>query len=210
MENDHVLNLISSSMYLNQWILIVKMQREKLEYRGASAIFEFGFWFTIIPFDRPCSQIDEEIEDDDETSSSLGGSGGNSGLEDDSEMTYVNTLETKQVWGGLATFHLPISSKMNPNSWIENWIRTVQCALPLVEVGVGQVWMGNESVTYYRKSVCMVADLHKNLNILEKPILEMLQFKSKMSKKIPFLLLANTHLIRKNYCCIIQIKNLHM
>ena len=52
----------------------------------------------IIFFDRPCSQIDEEIEDDDETSSSsLGGSGGNSGLEDDSEMTYVNTLETKQV-----------------------------------------------------------------------------------------------------------------
>ena len=56
-------------------------------------------WFTIIFFDRPCSQIDEEIEDDDETSSSsLGGSGGNSGLEDDSEMTYVNTLETKQVF----------------------------------------------------------------------------------------------------------------
>ena len=69
------------------------------------AIFEIGFWFTIISFDRPCSQIDEEIEDDDETSSSLGGSGGNSGLEDDSEMTYVNTLETKQVWG-LPLFHL--------------------------------------------------------------------------------------------------------
>ena len=131
------------------------------------AIFEIGFWFTIILFDRPCSQIDEEIEDDDETSSSLGGSGGNSGLEDDSEMTYVNTLETKQVWG-LALFHLPISSGMNPNYWIENWIRTLQYALPLLEVGVWQVWTGNGSVTYYRKSVCMVADLHKNLNILKK------------------------------------------
>ena len=49
-------------------------------------------------FDRPCSQIDEEIEDDETSNSSLGGSGGNSGLDDDSEMTYVNTIETKQVW----------------------------------------------------------------------------------------------------------------
>ena len=48
-------------------------------------------------FDRPCSQIDEEIEDDETSNSSLGGSGGNSGLDDDSEMTYVNTIETKQV-----------------------------------------------------------------------------------------------------------------
>ena len=76
-------------------------------------------------FDRPCSQIDEEIEDieEDEDSSLGGGSsgvgssgsssdgltglrrggggggGGSSGLDDpdDSEMTYVNNTDIKQV-----------------------------------------------------------------------------------------------------------------
>ena len=37
---------------------------------------------------RPCSQIDEEIEDIDEA----GGAG------DDSEITCINSLEIKQVW----------------------------------------------------------------------------------------------------------------
>merc|ERR1719491_2313758 len=63
---------------------------------------------------RPCSQIDEEIEDIDEdgdsslggggaccSSSSEGRGGGNSGLDseghDDSEMTYVNNTQAKQL-----------------------------------------------------------------------------------------------------------------
>ena len=44
----------------------------------------------------------------------------------------------------------------------------------------------------------MVADLHKNLNILEKPLLEMLLFKSKMIQTKPFLLFASKYLIGEN------------
>ena len=56
---------------------------------------------------RPCSQIDEEIEDIDEVGGCAGGGGGgvgkglqsNSATGDDSEMTCISAIEFKQVPG---------------------------------------------------------------------------------------------------------------